>query len=199
MLAMLSNSELIGPLEVAKFLFSAVYVAATIGVIVGVYWEREEFPKEKRDRGWRLLVRSLAVDTLFTVLILGTDGWIGSIQRAEIIALEMRLAPRILSDAQLLRIVKTVAPFAGQEFQIFTYWDSKEPMNLTNQIGNALLSSEAGWKFIKPASGSWLMGGMEGIQIFAHPDADKVAKDASAALAAALEKNKKGTHLRQSC
>jgi hypothetical protein len=78
---MLSSASLIFPLEIAKFVFFAVYVAATIGVVVGVYWEGEQFPKEKQHQGWKLLVASLAIDTLFTVLIFGTDGWISHIQR----------------------------------------------------------------------------------------------------------------------
>ena len=64
MLTMLSSTPLIFPLEVEKFVFFVVYVAATIGVIIGVYWEGEGFPKEKQQRGWRVLVASLAVDTL---------------------------------------------------------------------------------------------------------------------------------------
>jgi hypothetical protein len=153
MLAMLSNSELIGPLEVAKFLFSTVYVVATIGVIVGVYWEREEFPKEKRDRGWRLLVRSLAVDTLFTVLILGTDGWIGSIQRVEIISLETRLAQRAISTEEE-KIVEALKQFSGTPFD-FSINPAPEPLTFANRV-RAILK-ESGWKAI-PAEGSIALG-----------------------------------------
>src|SRR5271169_4433053 len=79
---MLSTS-LIVPLEIAKLAFFVVYVAATVGVIVGVYWEGDQFPKEKQQQGWLLLVGALAVDTLFTILVFGTDGWISAIQRDE--------------------------------------------------------------------------------------------------------------------
>lgn len=181
---MLSNTALVGPLEVAKFVLFAVYIAATIGVIIGVYWEGEQFPKEKQQRGWRLLISSLAVDTLFTILIFGTDGWIGAIQRSEIIALETRLAPRMLSDAQVAEIAKALALFAGQEFDIVTYWEAKEPSALANRIYEALTSAE--WKYIKPQTGEFLMGGIEGVQIWSHPDADKPTKEAVARLVTVL-------------
>lgn len=182
------STSLIAPLEIAKIVFFAVYVAATIGVLVGVYWEGDQFPKEKQQRGWLLLVRSLAVDTLFTILVFGVDGWISAIQREEIIALEIRLAPRSLSDGQLSEIAKALAPFAGQEFDIVTFWDSKEPHDLTNRIYAALTSPIANWKYIKPQSGEFLLGGLEGTQIWAHPEADKQTKDAVNALIEALRK-----------
>jgi hypothetical protein len=75
------STNLIVPLELAKLVFFVVYVAATIGVLIGVYWEGDQFPKEKQQRGWTLLVRSLAVDTLFTILVFSADGWISTIQR----------------------------------------------------------------------------------------------------------------------
>jgi hypothetical protein len=56
--------------------------------------------KGKQQRGWVLLVGSLAVDTLFTILVFGADGWMNTIQRGEIIALEARLAPRSLLPKQ---------------------------------------------------------------------------------------------------
>jgi hypothetical protein len=107
-------------LEVAKVVFFAVYVAATIGVIVGVYWEGDRFPKEKQQRGWSLLIRSLAADTLFTILIFGTDGWIGQIQRVEIISLEERLLPRDLTIAAISHIEKKICPFGPQQIDLVT-------------------------------------------------------------------------------
>ena len=80
-------NALLTALEYAKWLFAVAYILSTIGVIIGVYWEGEQFEKLKQQRGWRLLICSLALDTLFTILIFGTDGWISQIQRREIIAL----------------------------------------------------------------------------------------------------------------
>ncbi len=160
---MLSNSALIFPLEIAKFAFFAVYVAATIGVIVGVYLEGDQFDKETQQRGWRILVRSLAVDTLFTILIFGTDGWISSIQRGEIIALEDRLAARTLSDTQVSAIAEKLKAFGGQEFDIVTYWKNPEALGLANRLYDALL--KAGWKYDKPPNGEFLLGVETGIDL----------------------------------
>ncbi len=84
MLDAIFNTALIAPLEIAKWLFVLFFVASTIGVIVGVYWEGEKFDKTKQHRGWKLLLRSLAAETAFGVLIFLSDGWIAEIQRAEI-------------------------------------------------------------------------------------------------------------------
>ena len=121
---MLSTS-LIAPLEIAKLLFFVVYVSATVGVIIGVYWEGDQFPKQKQQRGRRLLISSLAVDTLFTVLVFGADGWVSAIQRGEIIALEERVAARALSDEQVTRIKEKIKPFSGQKFGMMTYWGGR--------------------------------------------------------------------------
>jgi hypothetical protein len=51
-------------LEITKWIFAAAYVFSTIGVAVGVYWENEKFEKAKQHRGWKLLIWSLAFDTL---------------------------------------------------------------------------------------------------------------------------------------
>jgi hypothetical protein len=94
MFANLARTSLLDPLEWIKWVFVVAYVLSTIGVTVGVYWEGDQFEKTKQQRGWRLLILSLAADTLFTILIFATDGWISHIQRQEIIALEKRLAAR---------------------------------------------------------------------------------------------------------
>src|SRR6266480_2950888 len=110
------SASLIAPLEIAKLVFFAIYIAATVGVIIGVYWEGERFPKEKQQRGWTLLVGSLAVDTLFTILVFGADGWISTIQRTEIISLESRLAARSLSDEQAVDIKRRLSQFSDVSF-----------------------------------------------------------------------------------
>src|ERR1700730_18319226 len=90
-IATMMSTTLVNPLEIAKLVFFAVYVLATIGVIIGVYWEGDQFPKEKQQRGWVLLVASLGIDTFFTILMFGTDGWISAIQRNEIAGLTQEL------------------------------------------------------------------------------------------------------------
>jgi hypothetical protein len=128
------TSSLLHPLEYIKWLLATLYVLSTIGVTIGVYWEGEQFKKAKQQRGWRLLIWSLALDTLFTILIFGTDGWISQIQQREIIALETRLAARALSDEQATAIKKRLETFADQTFQIIPYWQNRESMAIANRI-----------------------------------------------------------------
>src|ERR1700692_151095 len=59
----------VSALEVAKWVCVILFVASTVGVIVGVYWEGEKFGKEKQHRGWLLLLACLAAETFFSVLI----------------------------------------------------------------------------------------------------------------------------------
>ena len=122
-----------------------MYVTATVGVIVGVYWEGDRFSKEKQQRGWLLLVGSLAVDTLFTILVFGADGWINTIQRGEIIALEARLAPRSLLPKQQEEIASDLKNLPKLAFA-FSILPEPEPTRLMLDIGNTLAA--AGWTWI---------------------------------------------------
>jgi len=180
----MSSPSLIEALDFAKFVFFVSYIAATIGVIIGVYWEGDQFDKAMQQRGWTLLVTSLALDTFFTILIFGTDGWIGHIQRNEIIALENRLAARSLSAAQSVALIERLKPFGGQEFDIVTYWKSPEALAFTNGIYDALIKS--GWKYDKPASGEFLLGVQTGVLVWFDDRADAPVANAGKELVAAL-------------
>lgn len=142
----MSASTLLNILEGAKWFFVAAYVFSTIGVTIGVYWENEKFPKEKQHRGWILLICSLAADTFFTIMVFGIEGWIGHIQRNEIIALETRLAPRILNDALYSQAVEFLHEFAGTPYD-FSVNPSPETMTLVDQIIRLL--DAAGWKRVE--------------------------------------------------
>jgi hypothetical protein len=179
----MSSTSLIFPLEIAKFTFFVVYVAATIGVIIGVYWEGDQFDKETQQRGWLLLVRSLAIDTLFTVLIFGTDGWIGHIQRNEIVALENRLAARVLSDVQITEMKRVLSQFNGQQFVIDAY-AVKEVSSLGVQIAVAL--TDAGWKGSPQPPNSFLRSITAGVAIFVDDEAPETTKAAARKLAELL-------------
>ncbi len=135
------STNLIAPLEIAKHAFFVVYVLATFGVLVGVYWEGDQFSKEKQHRGWSLLVASLAVDTLFTVLVFGADGWISAIQRSEIIALEKRIAPRNLDEAQRNNLTAALSLFSGRSVKIESYALDLEAAMLGTEIGVALANA----------------------------------------------------------
>jgi hypothetical protein len=130
--------KLIDLLEYVKIAFCVIYAAATVGVIVGVYWEGDQFGKEMQQRGWRLLVTSLAFDTLFTILIFSADGWISHIQRGEIIALETKAAPRSIEHDAAAAIVRAIKTTSLPAVRI-TYPDGdREALNYATQIAAVL-------------------------------------------------------------
>jgi hypothetical protein len=183
----MSTNTLLNTLEMAKWFFVAAYVFSTIGVTIGVYWENEQFPKEKQHRGWILLICALAADTFFTIMVFGIEGWIGHIQRGEIIALETRLAARSLSDEQFTDIVARLKPLRGQHFDIVTYWTNPESLDVTNRIYNALI--QAGWLFDKPERGEFMIGVQTGILVWLDDRSDDGAKQAAVSLVVALQAN----------
>ena len=97
------------------------------------------------------------------------------------------LADRALSPVQISDIATRLRPFAGQEFGMVAYWDSKESMGITNQIYQSLLSG--GWQYLKPASGEMLLGGIVGVFINVHPNADRSTAAAAQVLVDALLAN----------
>jgi hypothetical protein len=187
MFASTFSSAFLHPLEYVKWLFAVLYVVSTIGITVGVYWEGEQFPKVKQERGWRLLIWSLAFDTLFTILIFGTDGWISQIQQREIIALQTRLAARTLSDAQAVEIKKRVESFADQTFQIIPYWQNKESLAIANRI--AAILSNAHWKLHNPEQFTTLLGVTTGVFVSVDKGASESSRRAAKELTSALNEN----------
>lgn len=158
----LVSTSLIFPLEVAKFVFFVVYVAATIGVIIGVYWEGEKFDKKTQHRGWLLLVTSLAIDTLFTILIFGTDGWISQLQKSQISEALNRAAnaettlaeyrkQRLLTQGQKNRIARVTKDFPSVTFVAYMV-PEQEPWTFVLDIASALRAG--GWDW-KPVPGGW--------------------------------------------
>jgi hypothetical protein len=100
------------------------------------------------------------------------------------LALERFKAPRVLTDAEAQKIAEKLKPYSGQEFQIVTYWDMKEPLAFANEIYKPLVL--AGWKYIKPAGAMFMLGGNEGVRVWQHPNADDRVQKAADALVAAL-------------
>jgi hypothetical protein len=100
------------------------------------------------------------------------------------LALEKFKAPRALTDEQVQHIADELKLFAGQEFQIVTYWEMKEPLAFANRIYTPL--DLAGWKYIKPERATFMLGGTEGVQVWRHPNADEGVQKAADALVAAL-------------
>jgi hypothetical protein len=98
--------------------------------------------------------------------------------------LTRRFADRTLTDAQVLKIANDIIGFQGQEFDITTFWDLREPLAIANRIGQTLATGR--WKYVQPKQGGFLLGGISGVQVFVHPAADERVKRAADLLAASL-------------
>jgi hypothetical protein len=138
-----ASSTLLTILEWAKWISSGGYVLATIGVLLGVYWEGEHFPQQTQQRGWRLLLLSLALDTFFTLSIFAADGWISQLQRREIVALQIQAAPRVLTSEQISNIVAALKPFGSQTYDLSIPPTLEPGSGLVSQLIGTL--RQAGW------------------------------------------------------
>jgi hypothetical protein len=99
--------------------------------------------------------------------------------------LKEQLADRTLSDAQQLEIAQKLLPFIGQEYRITAYWDSQESLRIANRIHQSLLAAR--WKYLPPPQGgAVLLGGLVGVQVWHHPDAEEPTKEAAKALVSLL-------------
>jgi hypothetical protein len=94
------------------------------------------------------------------------------------------MSPRDLSDAQVAKIVSTLKQFSGQSWTVTAYWDSKEPLALANKIFASLTA--AGWQYDDEGTKGVMLGGVEGVQVFIHPQANPRTKSAADALVGAL-------------
>lgn len=188
----MSNDDLIGWLEGAKWAFVAAYVLSTIGVTIGVHWENDKFPKSKQRLGHRVLVWALIGDTLFTIFIFAVEGWVGVIQRDEIVSLNKKLAPRELSDEQIAAMAKALLPYAGQKYLGAVAPGVADGCLLWGRINKALVRAE--WKQI-PSAFPFCAPGAEasglplvGITLFSQPSRDAKTAAATDALVAALRR-----------
>jgi hypothetical protein len=100
-------------------------------------------------------------------------------------ALKKITSDRALSDEQFAILVHALRPFEGQEYQITTYWDMREPLAIANRVHSALQS--ASWNYVPPASATMLLGGIEGVQVWVHPAADNQVRNAATALVEVLK------------
>lgn len=96
-----------------------------------------------------------------------------------------QLADRTLSDEQVKAIGNKLKAFKGQPYTITAYWDSKESLGLANRIHPALRNI-AEWSYSDEGTKSQMFGGVVGVQVWTHPDADNSTKEAATALIKAL-------------
>lgn len=116
-------------------------------------------------------------------------------ERLARVQIEERLADRRLTDEQAENISNKVKSFTGQEYEVTTYWDMREPLSLANRIHQLL--TKASWKYVKPEGGSMLFPGVAGIQVYVHPEAEERTKDAATSLVSALTDENIIVELRQ--
>lgn len=103
----------------------------------------------------------------------------------EVEQLKGQLADRTLSDKQVEAIAGKLAKYAGQEYNVTAYWDSPESVGIANRVHLAL--QKAHWKFLPMTAWRGLMGGLVGIKIAVHPNADDPTLKAAQDLALALQ------------
>jgi len=120
-------------LEAARLALEAMFVLSGMGVVIGVALERDRF-----DFGWKLLVSSLGVEIVFTVLIFMTDAEISRRQKAEIVELEIQLAPRRITAIQQDEIARAISSFAGKRVRVESYGLDPEAAILGFQLKDAL-------------------------------------------------------------
>ncbi len=101
-----------------------------------------------------------------------------------LLELKNTLADRALSDKQVITIANKLRSFAGQEYEVTAYWDSKESVGIANRIHAAL--RQAHWKYLSPDVRHSMFGGVIGVLVWRHPDADESTKKATDSLISAL-------------
>lgn len=109
-------------------------------------------------------------------------------ERLARVKIEQHLADRQLTDGQAEKIATKLRPFSGQEYDVTTFWDLKEPLALANRVHSILILAK--WNYIKPENGGLLLGGVAGVQVYVHPEAaDKTKKAADALVKILNEQN----------
>jgi hypothetical protein len=89
---------------------------------------------------------------------------------------------RTFDDSQQKQFAKKLKPFAGQEFDLTTYWASKEPRKLAEGILKALKLAD--WKYLQ---NGWAIIGVEsGVLVYITPATDERTRMAANSLVSAL-------------
>jgi hypothetical protein len=97
--------------------------------------------------------------------------------------LKNQLADRVLSNEQVRSIAGKLALYPGQEYDVAMYRDSQESVAIAERINLSLQSAK--WKIL-PSDAVGLFGGVVGVLVWRHPDADERTRVATTALIGAL-------------
>jgi hypothetical protein len=130
-------------------------VLASIAVGVGIIFERPKYsPSVHRVAFW-LIVGGVIFEAICTIFLFVFDEGISrsqqskiDAQQSKIIALETRLAPRVISPEQRERIIEKMKQFAPQSFSGRVAAGSEDAWDLWREISLAL--ELAGWKKLPP-------------------------------------------------
>lgn len=126
-------------------------IIATFAVGFGIIWEHGP-PEVRKIANW-LVLGGIIAETFCSVWLFVHDGNISADQQSvirsqndKIIALERRLAPRIISETQKEAMVAKLKPFAGTEFDAATDMHDNEQTLLLSSLLDVL--HKAGWKHV---------------------------------------------------
>jgi hypothetical protein len=118
-------------LESWRWTFNFLLVVSTLAVCAGVYFERDGNPEDVKKYGWKLVLRGVAFEFLFAVLLWQTDSAINTRSALDIASLHDRAAkaelelaklkqPRVITPQQTTDLIAKLLPFAGSRFWIIT-------------------------------------------------------------------------------
>jgi hypothetical protein len=84
----------------------------------------------------------VVIEAACTLALFGFDEGISGAQQSKIIALETRIAPRVLTTAQCQGIVDSLGPFAGKKVRVTTYVADGEGSTLGQMIEVCLIAAK---------------------------------------------------------
>jgi hypothetical protein len=153
--------------EKLRLSLALLLLTANIGVILGVYWEGERFPKHVQDFAWKLLLFCLAVEAADGFELFSLDTAITNEQSLQIAQLkrdeaeatesaakfakeaqqlkvdleteEHKRASRYVSESQLNTLVKELEKIGGPLFLVCR--DEDEPRKYCNRFSLALTNA----------------------------------------------------------
>ena len=175
--------------ESAELLYDAANIALIVGLVIVfvatvlIVWmgnKKEQYSK---------------IELSQTALLAAQATRIAEGEKLARVRIEQRLADRVLTYVQIEAISDKVRPFSGQEYEITTFWDLKEPLAIADRIHTAL--QLAGWEYLKPERTRVILGGREGVRVNVNPAADERTKEAAKSLVTALNGEDIASQLRE--
>jgi hypothetical protein len=123
-------------------------IASALLLGIGIVFESHKFNKgieSVQNVGFWCVVFGVVFETVFSILLFGSEGSIANQQRAQIIALDKQIAPRRLSPPQIRALVARLSPFSNKTVRVTSYALDFEAAFLGVEIITAL--SDAGVHF----------------------------------------------------